>query len=101
MNKPNEARRRRWRKLVEEQASSGESVVGFCERRGLRRQQLFWWRRRLQEGGDGPAGFLEVKLPRAAPELELRLTGGRLLVLRPGVDLDWVREVAAALEGRD
>ena len=63
--------------------------------------QFFWWRRRLREGD--ASGFVEVKrpptpeLPRL-PELEVRLRGGRSLALRPGVDLAWVREVAAALE---
>lgn len=90
-----EAARRKWRELIAEQERSGETVAAFCRERRMCAPHFFWWKRRLREG-DGP-GFVEVKLA-PAPELEVRLRGGRSLALRPGVDLAWVREVAAALE---
>lgn len=90
-----EAVRAKWRALIQEQQRSGKTTAGFCREHGVSPPQFFWWKRRLGEGA--PAEFVEVKLA-SAPELEVRLRSGRGLVLRPGIDLAWVREVAAALE---
>lgn len=93
-----EALRAKWRALIQEQQRSGETAAGFCRERGMSPPRFFWWKRRLREGSP-VAAFVEVKLA-AASELEVRLVGGRTLLLRPGIELEWVREVAAALEAQ-
>lgn len=59
------------------------------------------------QGSHGPAdskvaGFVEVELPAEvvaeASALELRLPGGRALVIRPGFDRSTLRDLLATLE---
>lgn len=38
-----------WKKLVSEQASSGESVAEFCRTRGISDSALNYWRSKLKE----------------------------------------------------
>jgi len=86
--------------LVQRQRSSGLSVAVFCARHGIAAPSLYAWRRRL---GATPL-FVEAKLagasaPRSAGLLEIRLRGGRrLLVRRENFERQLLREVVAALE---
>ena len=90
---------RKWHELVERQRSSGLSVAKFCARHGLAVPSLYAWRRRLAAA---PA-FVEAKLAVAGTPasgvIEVRLRGGRrLLVRRESFDRELLREVVAALE---
>ena len=38
----------KWRRLVSEQARSGQSVKAFCREHGLCRPYFFVWKKRLQ-----------------------------------------------------
>jgi len=50
-----------WRKRIAEQQSRRQSVMDYCDRRGLSRYTFMRWRRRLAttEG----AGLVEIKRP--------------------------------------
>jgi|GEM_PF-6353483 len=60
---------RKWRKVVFEQARSGQSVAAFCRERGVCAPQFFTWRKRLRQAE--AAEFVELKLAAAAPEAKL------------------------------
>jgi len=57
--------RRKWQKLISEQARSGQSVAAFCRERELGRSHFWWWKKRLRTP---LRKFVEVKLTRAVPE---------------------------------
>jgi len=38
----------KWRRLISEQARSGQSVAAFCRERDLCAPHFFWWKRRLR-----------------------------------------------------
>lgn len=90
----------KWRELVERQRSSGLSVAAFCARHGIAVPSLYAWRRRLAAA---PV-FVEAKVagtsgPQSSGMIEVRLRGGRrLLVRREGFDRELLVEVVAALE---
>ena len=102
----------RWRELVGEQCGSGQSVAGYCRERGLAASQFFAWKRRLREAEASPSGemaksaadFVEVRLsaPGAAAAgnraIEVRLSGGRSILVEPGFDAHHLRALLAVLE---
>ncbi len=94
----------KWRGLVAEQGQSGRSVAAFCRERGLRASQFFAWKKRLRN--DGAAQFVEVR-PAVEPvrlstacnhAIEVRLAGGRSLVVEPGFDAGHLRALLLVLE---
>jgi hypothetical protein len=107
----------KWRKIISQQAKSGQSVAAFCRERGLCGPHFFAWKKRLREQGarpgegaqlpDAPARkFVEVKVvpafvqPAAASAaIEVRLQNGRSLVVGPGFDSHHLRTLVAVLEG--
>ena len=92
----------KWRRLVSEQARSGQTVMAFCRERGLCRPYFFTWKKRLQESVAGK--FLEVQVSERAPitagdaGVEIRLQNGRSLIVRPGFDAGHVRALLAVVE---
>lgn len=94
----------KWRKVVSEQAGSGQSVAAFCRERGVCAPQFFAWKKRLREGGT--AKFVEVKLAAVAPEcipargpaIEVRLKNHRSLLVGPGFDAHHLRALLAVVE---
>ena len=118
-----------WGRVFREHGSSGQSVAAFCRQAGLSQASFYFWRRKLQaeptpskgsgsrRGGmkldrrsRGPAssrttGFVEVRLPSEAladaRAIELRLPGGRCLVIRPGFDRSTLVDLLATLESCD
>lgn len=98
----------RWRGLVSEQAESGKSVAAFCRERGVPASQMFSWKKRFREAVE--AKFVEVAVkpalepPAAVPAsrsaIELRLTGGRSLVVEPGFNANHLRALLAVLESQ-
>jgi len=108
MRKPKESAAR-WREIVRGQANSGLSVAAYCRRARVPQSSFYAWRRKLRE----TPIFAEV---RAAPErapsgvtvtvpepgaLEVRLAGGRGIVVRPGFDRLTLLALIAALEPSD
>ena len=120
--------RRKWQRLISEQARSGQSAAVFCRERALCRSHFYWWRKRLR--AVGPDGlrppltkFVEVKLTPAVPErvgpasraevlarpaadppragdgrVEVVLRNGRSLRVGPGFDAAHGQALAAVLE---
>ena len=90
--------------MVAEQGQSGRSVAAFCRERGLRASQFFAWKKRLRN--DGAAQFVEVR-PAVEPmrlstacnhAIEVRLAGGRSLMVEPGFDAGHLRALLLVLE---
>jgi len=94
----------KWRGLVAEQKRSGQSVAGFCRERGICAPQFFAWKKRLNQAGTEQ--FVAVQVVEAVQQLEprraleVRLDGGRGILVEPGFDADHLRAVVAALETR-
>jgi len=96
----------KWRGLVSEQRQSGQTVAAFCRDRGLRDSLFYDWKRRLR-AGEG-AKFVEVKVkesseqrtpaPESHPAIEIRLSDGRSLLVKPGFDACHLRALLAVLE---
>lgn len=96
----------KWRGLVLEQLSSGQTVAAFCRDRGIRASQFYDSKKRIREG-EAP-NFVEVKVAHSseqrkpAPELSaaiaIRLDKGRSLLVEPGFDASHLRSLLAVLE---
>src|SRR5271157_1233718 len=89
----------KWRKVVSEQAGSGQSVAAFCRERGVCAPLFFAWKKRLSEAA--AAQFVEVKVAAAEREpgaghgaaiagaaIEVRPKNNRSLLVGPGFDAD-------------
>jgi transposase-like protein len=96
----------RWRGLVSDQLESGKSVAAFCRERGVPASQMFSWKKRLREATAGKFVEVAVKpqlettpaVPVRGSAIEVRLNGGRSLVVEPGFNANHLRAVLAALE---
>jgi hypothetical protein len=105
MNKRSKKAWTKWRRLISEQARSGQTVKAFCGERGLCRPYFFVWKKRLEK--DTPAKFLEVQVTKheaSAPEdssVEIRLRNGRSLMVRPGFDAEHVLALLAVVEAAE
>ena len=97
----------KWRALVGEQEQSGQSVAAFCRERGLRSGQFFAWKKRLRDRE--AAKFVAVEVTPVAEAgkpalgvpggaIEVRLAGGRSLVVEPGFDAHHLRALLLVLE---
>jgi transposase-like protein len=96
----------RWRGLVLEQLSSGQTVAGFCRDRGIRASQFYDWKKRFRAGE--AAQFVEVKVkesseqrkaaPERSPAIMVRLNKGRSLLVEPGFDASHLRALLTVLE---
>jgi hypothetical protein len=92
----------KWRRLVSEQARSGQTAAVFCRKRALCRPYFFVWKKRLRKGAT--AKFLEVQVKEPTPStpsdprVEVRLQNGRSLIVRPGFDAEHVRALLALVE---
>jgi len=114
--------RRKWHKLISEQARSGQSVAAFCRERELGRSHFCWWKKRLrtpltkfvevkltptvlERGAVGPASRAGVPArPAADPppagdgRVQVVLRNGRALWVGRGFDAEHVRSLVAVLE---
>jgi hypothetical protein len=94
----------KWRRLVAEQARSGQTVIAFCRERGLCRPYFFVWKKRLRES---PATrFLEVQVTERASiardsHMEIRLRNGRSVVVEQGFDAEQVRALLVVAEAAE
>ena len=97
----------KWRAIVSEQIASGQSVAAFCKARGVTSSQMFAWKKRLREADKGQ--FIEVQVTAAEPlrevaslqpaaAIEVRLCGGRSILVEPGFNADHLRALLAVLE---
>lgn len=93
--------RAKWRRLISEQARSGQTVAAFCREQKLCAPHFYWWKRRLREGT--AARFVEVQVaapavPTSDSRIELRLRNGRSLLIGRGFDTEHVRALLAVVE---
>jgi len=97
----------KWRGLVAEQDLSGQSVAAFCGERGLTSGQFFSWKKRLREAESPKFVALQVAPPaeakwpapaRLSRGIEVRLGGGRSLVVEPGFDAAHLRALLAVVD---
>ena len=96
----------KWRGLVLEQLSSGQTVAAFCRDREIRASQFYDWKKRIRQGE--AAKFVEVKVkglseqrkpaPEHCPAIAIRLNKGRSLLVEPGFDTSHLRALLAVLE---
>lgn len=94
----------KWSGLIKEQEQSGQSVASFCRERGVRASQLYAWKKRLRERSG--SGFVEVRSGaeqasvgwRRNGAIEVRLQGGRGLLVEPGFDPDHLQALLTVLE---
>jgi hypothetical protein len=101
--KPSPERWDYWRKLIDEQGGSGESVSTFCRARGVSAPSFYTWRRRLAAPGAPEMKFALVELGsggNVAPSLELLLATGERLRIAAGSDAATLRMVLAVLRER-
>ena len=102
MTKRGKKARTKWRRLISEQARSGQTVTAFCRERSLCRPYFFAWKKRLRE--DTAVKFLEVQLRETTPSavrdtrVEIRLQNGRSLLVGRGCDAEHVRALLAVVE---
>ncbi len=102
----------RWREILWRQAGSGLSVAAFCRRSRIPQASFYAWRRKLRNAPaftqDAPAltedaaAFTEVCVaPESGPVtrgLQLVLSGGRSIMVRPGFDRATLLALVEALE---
>jgi YD repeat-containing protein len=87
----------KWRALLRQQACSGESAAAFRRERGIGVTHFFEWRRKLSEAE--AARFVEVRVaPLHIRALEVRLAGGRSVMVEAGFDAARLRAVLAVLD---
>ena len=109
--------RERWRAIVAEQRASGLSVSAFCRGKSIPPSSFYGWRQKLEgrprqsslaTRAQGPA-FVPVKLGAGAKHapaasgagsrpIELRLRGGRRMLVRRGFDRQVLIEAVRVLE---
>ena len=95
-----------WREQVAGWAGSGQSIRGYCRTHGLSEASFHAWRRELRRRdavpGVGAASFVEVKAvdPGGADgALEICVSSGRTIRVRPGFDEATLAGVVRVLEG--
>lgn len=103
-----------WRRTLSDLAASGQSIRAFCREQQLSEPSLYAWRRTLarrdaaRRAADTPAAaaaaFLPIRLtrtpgvPAARARIEIVLSGGHRIRLRPPVDRSALIEIVAALQ---
>jgi hypothetical protein len=93
----------KWRGLVAEQQGSGRSVAAFCRERGVCAPQFFAWKKRLRQAAREQfvaVQVVEEGAPAPPRVIEIRLGGGRSVMVEPGFEAAHLRAVLAVLEER-
>lgn len=87
-----------WRRIAEQYERSGLSRGAFCERKGIKKSSLDYWRRRVREAQ--PA-FVELKVAQGpAPQavLEVLVAEKYRIQVHGGFDSDLFTHVVRTLE---
>jgi len=96
-----------WRECIERWTASGLSAGQFAAREGLRRERLFYWKRRLHEAGtvavsDVKFARAEIRAsstPQTGAPLEVVTTSGHMVRVPAGFDEDVLRRLLTILGG--
>jgi len=107
MGHRNLEKQRRWAKIIEQRAVSGQTIVAFCRERQIHPSQFHWWRRRLkqlsedgerEQAGLASPGFVELVSPAGgASGVSLQFEEGLSVVVTRGFDRTTLRSVLAVL----
>jgi transposase-like protein len=98
----------KWLGLISEHEQSGKTVAEFCRERGIAASKLYFWKQRCV-GKKAASGFVRLRVasavqtePVAAARsgIEVRLVGGRSLVVESGFEESHLRALLAVLESR-
>jgi transposase-like protein len=99
MSNTREARREYWRQLIAKQQQSGVSVRALCLEHGTSEYSFYQWRKRLTP--QLPVKFALVETDRTAraqaDAVEVILSSGERLCIRPGADQATLRLVLSIL----
>ncbi len=100
-----------WRGHLQRQLSSGESIRGYCGRRGLSEASFHFWRREIAsrdrevavKPGGGTAGLIAVEIVGDSsspgnPLLEIACPGGAVIRLREEVSFEVLERVLRACQ---
>lgn len=97
----------KWSGLISEQKQSGQSVAAFCGTHGVSTPRFYAWKKRLSQTGAEEflavqvVGVGELSQPAAGSRaIEIRLGGGRSVMVEPGFDAGHLRALLAVLEAR-
>jgi hypothetical protein len=87
------------RRVVGGFEKSGLTQAGYCRARGISLRQFHYWRRKAETAPG--TSFVELEVVRdggvmGAGEIELRLPGGVVAVVRPGTRSSLIRRVLRA-----
>jgi len=95
-------RREHWRQVLRRWQTSGLSQTEFCRRQDIPVWKMAWWRKRLKGQAQESAGlFVPVGIASASSstvELELTISGGRVLWFPAEIDPVKLAAIVAALE---
>ncbi len=108
MEQQKEQERARWRGLLSEQKESGQSITAFCRERALPVWQFYEWKKRLcaaassfvavEVSGTETAVALLPTVPVPSAPIEIRLRGGRSLLVGPDFEASHLRRLLTVLE---
>ena len=104
-----------WRRRIDDQRASGQSVRAWCKANDAQECSFYWWRARLglspkkrrlrrslrsAEAKPTPLAFAQVMVhPPTAEPLRLRFAGQRELILPASMPLEQVARLVRAIEG--
>jgi len=91
----------KWRGLVAQHNKSGQSVAAFCRERGLCAPQFFAWKKKLSQAASQQfvaVQVVEAGAAAASRALEIRVPGGRSVMVEAGFDAAHLRALLAVLE---
>lgn len=98
-----DGKREHWRGLIEQQRTSGQSIVAWCTANGLKEWQYYAWKARLKKddtpGGETSAGFIPLELPTCAA-LVIRFGDDIHVEVGAGCALGLLRSTLEVLRGR-
>jgi hypothetical protein len=105
-----------WRRHIEDQRASGQSVRAWCRANEAQECSFYWWRARLglspgkrrvrrrlrpPEARPAPLAFAQVVVhPSTTEPLRLRFAGERELILPASIPLEQVARLVHAIEGK-
>jgi len=103
-----------WRRRINDQRSSGQSVRAWCKANDAQEGSFYWWRARLglspgkqrlrrplrsAQAKPTPLAFAQVVVhPSTAEPLRLRFAGQRELILPASMPLEQVAKLVHAIE---
>jgi hypothetical protein len=100
-----------WRRHIEDQRASGQSVRAWCKANGPRECSFYWWRSRLglspkrrrpskpAKVKRTPLAFAQVVVhPSITEPLRLRFAGGHELILPASMPIEQVARLVHAIE---